>query len=1397
MGTGDLRGATARISAFALAGLAAALAVLLLPASAAAIGELDQKAPPDGCLYDDGAGGQCEDSNGVGNTDLALSPDGENVYAVSFNQHTLAVLDRDPATGELDQKAGTAGCVRDDEVSANGCASAPLINKPTGVAVSPDGESVYVASFDDVAITTFERNTDTGELTLKAGPEGCLDQNPSLDCNEVRAMSRPDKLVVSPNGLNVYVVGHHGNSIIVLNRDASTGEVAQPAGTDGCISNTGSSGDCEDGKAMNLPEGIAISPDGETVVMSSRNDEISIFQRNLTTGLLDQAAGVEGCYSETGADSGSGTPDACQDGVALDTGSPHVKSPAFSPDGENLYVPTSDSNAVAIFDRNTTTGELDQKAGTAGCISESGTGGLCQDGKGLTDAFEADASSDGRSVYAGGQAIAVFDRDPDTGALTQKADPEGCVSESGNGGECIDAFGNGGLGGVPTVSADGQNLYAGVNNDFGLAVFDREAADADTDGDGIPDPADNCPNQANQGQANTDGDGQGDACDADDDNDGVPDASDVCPIQFAATVDGCPPLGLTAISPKKGGQGVVTPTLSGSGLTASTNVVLRRDGEPDIAATQVETTPFGHALNARFDLKGKAPGVYDVVVRREGSSVTATLPDAFTVESTARARLGAAVLGPKGALGNYPAKVMLQVTNYGNVDAVNGIARVDGFQSGAEVSALGSGVSAVEGDDGVDHGIAVTFDRVPAGGTRTAFVKFTPIGDAHAIFRLRASVLAHTVPTGVAPAPDNSLAVTRQASSQSATAESGNFNVSGGSAPGNISYSAKLTTGDPVEPSIRKSGGSGSTKYVLEAALPKRGTQPPNGKPTGTNGNLELTLQAPDGRFESIRSVRDGTGNNAIIAQRRHIADCLRARTYIDDDQRANLNELADGSGQIAALDLALSEADADAILSTQFETFATLFGDEWFATLVAYLKAAAAKDPTNPFFKNKSESEINGAVLEICRRDEQSGGSGGGTNPPVNPPVVVPPDTPAPPDPPPPPPEHPVEVFYPADPNDKAGLPGYGDGRFIPPGTPMSYLVMFENKPDASAPAHEVRITDQLDKSKLNLETFAFGPVYFGNDNVMTPPPGAQQWSASMDLRPGLPLILELDAGLNRSTGVVSWHFQGVDPLTGELVTDPQIGFLPPNEEPSEGQGGVTFSVDPVAGLGTGATIANDASIVFDLNDPIVTPTFRNTIDATPPTSTIKSIKAGKAKGGGSSLAAKGGKGKGAGKASCSKLTVKFGGKDRGAGIATRDVYVSRDGKAYEPWRLDTPAKKSVYKAKKAGAYAFLSIATDGAGHTEQSGSGLWDAIVKAVKRKGSNLVVGFDRKAAKRGGIKSLAVTFDGKKVRKGGKVPGKLTLRKATTGGHEIALQAKLKQGSPKKVSDQRVVASCPGR
>ncbi|MGA7436447.1 MAG: hypothetical protein WBW44_12635, partial [Solirubrobacterales bacterium] len=148
-------------------------------------------------------------------------------------------------------------------------------------------------------------------------------------------------------------------------------------------------------------------------------------------GSLVQKAGTEACISETGS---SG---ACADGVGLDDS----RSVTVSPDGKSAYAAAGSSDAVAVFDRDITTGALAQKAGLEACVSESGSGGSCTDGVGLNGSRSVTVSPDGKSAYIASvisDAVAVFDRNITTGALTQKAGLEACVSESGSGGSCTD-----------------------------------------------------------------------------------------------------------------------------------------------------------------------------------------------------------------------------------------------------------------------------------------------------------------------------------------------------------------------------------------------------------------------------------------------------------------------------------------------------------------------------------------------------------------------------------------------------------------------------------------------------------------------------------------------------------------------------------------------------------------------------------------------------------------------------------------------------------------------------------------------------------------------------------------------------------------------------------------------
>ena len=178
-------------------------------------------------------------------------------------------------------------------------------------------------------------------------------------------------------------------------------------------------------------------------------------------------------------------------------------------------------------------------------------------------------------------------------------------------------------------------------------------------------------------------------------------------------------------------------------------------------------------------------------------------------------------------------------------------------------------------------------------------------------------------------------------------------------------------------------------------------------------------------------------------------------------------------------------------------------------------------------------------------------------------------------------------------DPNDKVGPGGPIDGV-----TPLPYAVYFENLPTATGDAFTVTVTDQLDTAKYDLSTFSLGPITFGSTFVPVPP-GLKTLATEVDLRPGKKILVGIDAKLDTGTGVVTWKLTTLDPATHQFPENPEDGFLPPNVTSPQGEGALLFTVNLKPGFPPGTTVCNDARIIFDMNAPIDTPEFCNTIAA------------------------------------------------------------------------------------------------------------------------------------------------------------------------------------------------------
>jgi DNA-binding beta-propeller fold protein YncE len=247
---------------------------------------------------------------------------------------------------------------------------------------------------------------------------------------------------------------------------AMTGDLTEPAGTAGCVSDDGS-GPCANGHALVSPQSVAVSPDGKNVYVASGGQAVGDrsalvrFNRNRTTGAISQPAGAAGCVSEDG----SGP---CADGHGL----AFAMSVAVSPDGKNVYV-ASEGGGVARFNRNSTTGAITQPAGSAGCVSDDGSG-PCADGHGLLfGAWSVAVSPDGKSVYAASQGGTVvrFNRNTTTGAITEPAGAAGCMSEPQMAG-CTVGHGLRGPFSV-AVSPDSKSVYVASAGSDAVARLDR------------------------------------------------------------------------------------------------------------------------------------------------------------------------------------------------------------------------------------------------------------------------------------------------------------------------------------------------------------------------------------------------------------------------------------------------------------------------------------------------------------------------------------------------------------------------------------------------------------------------------------------------------------------------------------------------------------------------------------------------------------------------------------------------------------------------------------------------------------------------------------------------------------------------------------------------------------
>jgi DNA-binding beta-propeller fold protein YncE len=408
-------------------------------------GGLEQLERPAGCVQETSSViSVCRLARALDNpVAIAISPDGQNVYVAATGSASLSVFRRDPARGALEQLAGTAGC---SSVAAQfGCKDAILLQHASAIVVSPDGQHVYVASSTEDSIAIFVRDLDSGELSQPAVPNGCIREVGGGTCLDGEAMQGLRALAFSPDGLFLYAAANKSNAIAIFSRNPGTGTLTS-VGFQSSQSHLG------------LVRDLAISPDGRNLyaLADGVNDEdvLSLWTRNAADGSLGPL-GSPSCISDKGT--------YCVKANVLD----QPEAIEVSPDGTWVGVAGFINDTFTAFRRNG-----DGTLSEGGC-ARAGIPAPCLASASITNASSLAFSPDSRHAYVGTNG---------PGYVTTLVAPDlqprfldvigGCVSAAG-GGCANEAYGlSGAL--TPVVSPDGRNVYVASSGEDAIVVLMRQ-----------------------------------------------------------------------------------------------------------------------------------------------------------------------------------------------------------------------------------------------------------------------------------------------------------------------------------------------------------------------------------------------------------------------------------------------------------------------------------------------------------------------------------------------------------------------------------------------------------------------------------------------------------------------------------------------------------------------------------------------------------------------------------------------------------------------------------------------------------------------------------------------------------------------------------------------------------
>jgi cysteine-rich repeat protein len=251
---------------------------------------------------------------------MSISPDGAHLYVGLDRDDGLGVFRRDPTSGLLTWQEG--------HTLPGPHAYGSALTR--GMAISPDGTSLYVPSRDDGgdedALHVFRRDPADGSLTLV---ETLRDGTPPFV-----SLGDMANAAISPDGRHVYAgfVYDPERVMMVFRRDEASGRLTpiQAASLRTPPLTTGA---------------IVVSADGR-LVFASGDSTLSVLRRDVVTGILTR---VER-HQHVGSDF---------DGLSMLAGPGSATGIAVDPTGTDVYTASSGDGSIGHFHRTCPDGVLD------------------------------------------------------------------------------------------------------------------------------------------------------------------------------------------------------------------------------------------------------------------------------------------------------------------------------------------------------------------------------------------------------------------------------------------------------------------------------------------------------------------------------------------------------------------------------------------------------------------------------------------------------------------------------------------------------------------------------------------------------------------------------------------------------------------------------------------------------------------------------------------------------------------------------------------------------------------------------------------------------------------------------------------------------------------------------